>query len=313
MDKYKSKQIYVKKFDYPFDAVKQIINNEEIIKQILNCDDIKIKKFIGSDWLVKESGFILYYSNILNVSYLLINKEKNDFICSIKFKITHVNGNKLENELYSIISTTKNTIENITIYQNYLEFFSQQALEKFEKSINFTLAKKIVKRIVSNFISIINNNNKINKFNIMENLLINHSFTIKKNYNDVFNFFYDFNNIVKCLKADKTWKVIVKENDKKYKDSYIIINENEKVHYNVISINKIKGEKIEIIFNKTNNSTQLVNNIIKYNFIHIEKNLCFFLYETYVPINISILNYKNISYYAYYCIKTVKKYIENNN
>ena len=83
------------------------------------------------------------------------------------------------------------------------------------------------------------------------------------------------------------------------------------VHYHVISINEIKGEKIEIIFNKTNNSNQLLNNIIKLNFIQLENNLCFFLYETYVPINISSSNYKNISYYSYYCIKTAKKYIEN--
>ena len=154
------------------------------------------------------------------------------------------------------------------------------------------MAKKIDKRIISYFFSIINNNNKINKINIIKYLLINHSFTIKKNYKDIFNFFYDFNNIVKCLKADKTWKVIIKENDKKYKDSYIIINENNIVHYHVISINETKGEKIEIIFNKTNNSTQLLNNIIKYNFIHLENNLCLLLYETYVPINISASIYK---------------------
>ena len=314
MDKYKSKQLYIKKLDYPFDTIKQIISNEEIINQILNSGDIKIKKFIGSDWLVKESGFILYYSNILNVNYILIDMEKNDFKCSIKFKITHFNGDELKDELYSIISTTKNTVENITIYENYLEYFSEKALEEFEKYINYTLAKKIVKRIISNFFSIINNKNnkKINTINITKNLLINHSFIIKKNYKDVFNFFYDFNNIVKCLKAEKTWKVIIKENDKKYKDSYIIINENDTVHYRVITINEIKGEKIEVIFNKTNNSNQLLNNIIKFNFIHLENNLCFFLYETYVPINISPSNYKNISYYAYYCTKTAKKYIENN-
>ena len=96
MDKYKLKQIYIKKFDYPFDTIKQTIINEEIINRILNNGDIKIIKFIGSDWLVKESGFILYYSNILNVNYILIDIEKNDFACSIKFKITHLNGDELK-------------------------------------------------------------------------------------------------------------------------------------------------------------------------------------------------------------------------
>ena len=311
MDKYKSKQIYIKKFGYPFDIVKQILDNAEIINQILNTDEIKIKKFIGSNWIIKDSGFILYYLNIFSASYLLIDIVKNDFIYSRKYKITHLNGNELKNEFYSIMATIKNTIENVTIYENRFEYTSESALEEYEKYIKFDLAQKIVKKIISNFKSIINN--KTYKPNSMQNLIINHSFTIKKNYKDVFNFFYDFNNIVKCLKADKIWKVIIKENDKKYKDSYIIINENEKVHYHVISINEVKGEKIEIIFNKTNNSSELLNNIIKYNFIHIDKNLCFFLYETYVPINISASNYKSISFYAYFCIKTAKKYIEKNN
>ena len=208
------------------------------------------------------------------------------------------------------MSITKNTIDNTTIYENRFDYTSELALEEYEKYIKFDLAKKIVKKVISNFKLIINN--KIYKLDTMQNLIINHSFTIKKNYKDVFNFFYDFNNIVKCLKADKIWKLVVKENDEKFRDTYVIINENEKVHYHVISINEVKGEKIEIIFNKTNNSSELLNNIIKYNFIHIDKNLCFFLYETYVPINISASNYKNISFYVYYCIKTAKKYIENN-
>ena len=110
----------------------------------------------------------------------------------------------------------------------------------------------------------------------MKNLIINHSWIIKKNYKDVYNFFYDFNNIVKCLKADKIWKVIQKENDKKYKDSYIIINENNKVLYHVISIDEIKGEKIEIIFNKSNKSFRLLNSTIKFHFFNIEPNICFF-------------------------------------
>ena len=72
--------------------------------------------------------------------------KKTDFIFSIKFKITHLNDDELKNELYSIISTTKNTIENITIYENYLEYVSEQVLEEFEKHINFALAKNIVKK-----------------------------------------------------------------------------------------------------------------------------------------------------------------------
>ena len=64
MKNYKSKQIYLAKLNYPFDTVKQIIINEDIINQILNNEELKSKKFIGSNWLIKGSGFILYHSNI---------------------------------------------------------------------------------------------------------------------------------------------------------------------------------------------------------------------------------------------------------
>ena len=208
------------------------------------------------------------------------------------------------------MSVIKNTIENLSIIESRIEFVSYSALEEYEKFIKLSLVKTIIKNILSKFISIIKN--KKNKIYTTNYLILNHSLTIIKNYKDVFNFFYDFNNIVKCLKADKMWKVITKENNKKYKDSYIIINKDNKVHYHVSSIKEINGEKIEIIFNKTNNSFRLLNNIIKFTFFQIEKNLCMFLYETYLPIDISASNYDNISYYAYYCMKTGKKYIENN-
>ena len=42
-----------------------MINNEDTINQILKTDNNKIKKFLGSNWLIKDSGFILFYSNIL--------------------------------------------------------------------------------------------------------------------------------------------------------------------------------------------------------------------------------------------------------
>ena len=310
MQKFKSKQIYIEKFDYPFDIIKLIVENEEIINQILNGEEFSIKKFIGSHWQIKDSGFILYYLNIVNISFLLSDIEKNDFIYSMKYKITHLNGFTTKNELYSIFSATKITTQNMSIIETKIKYISDLALEEYEKYIKFSSLKIFIKKIISKFFSIINNkNNKIIKIN---KIIINHSLIIKKNYKEVFNFFYDFNNIIKCLKADNLWKVIIKENDKKYKDSYIIINENNKVHYHVTSIEEINGEKIEIVFNKTNNSFRLLNNIIKFSFFQIDKNICFFLYETYLPINVSSSNYNKISYYAYYCMKMAKKYIENN-
>ena len=93
--------------------------------------------------------------------------------------------------------------------------------------------------------------------------------------------------MAKSIKTDKAWKIKSEENDKKYKDFDIIINENIKVHYHVISIEEINEEKIEIIYNKTINSFPALNNYIKFSFFNISKQLCFFLYETHLPINIS--------------------------
>ena len=143
-------------------------------------------------------------------------------------------------------------------------------------------------------------------------ITINHSFTIKKNYKEAFNFFYNWNNLAKSIKTDKAWKIIKEENDKKYKDFYIVINDNVKVHYQVISIEEINDTKIEIVYNKTNNSFPALNNYIKFSFFNITKDLCFFLYETHLPINISSSIFQKVSYYLYYCNKKLKDYIENN-
>ena len=99
---------------------------------------------------------------------------------------------------------------------------------------------------------------------------------------------------------------------KNIKIFYILINDNLKVHYQVISIEEINDTKIEIVYNKTNNSFSALNNYIKFSFFNITKDLCFFLYETYLPINISSSIFQKVSYYLYYCNKKLKDYIENN-
>jgi hypothetical protein len=173
------------------------------------------------------------------------------------------------------------------------------------------LIKKVIEKIYS----------KINLIfykitNVKENILIiNHSFIIKKNYKEAFNFFYNWNNMAKSLKTDKIWKIKSKneeEADNKYKDFYIIINQNIQLHYHVISIDEVKDEKIEIVYHKTTDSIPALNNYIKFSFFNISKNLCFFLYETHLPLNISSSIFQTVSYYVFYCNKKSKNYIENN-
>ena len=308
MKKYKSRQLYIEKLDYPFDSLRQIVNNDQINEQIFIKDNLKIKKFIGSGWSIKDSGFIFYGPNDINVVFSIKKIENNDFIYSIKYLITHLNGFECNKEIYYYNSLIKNTNDNSTIIESRLEYEIDFNLDELEKYINLTLGQKIIKKIYLKIKSILNE-----KININKNLIINHSFTINKNYKDAFNFFYNWNNMAKSIKADKSWKIITEENDKKYKDFDIIINDSIKVHYHIISIDEVEGEKIEIVYNKTNNSSSpALNHFIKFSFFKISKDLCFFLYETHLPINITSPIYETISHYVYYCNKKSKKYIENN-
>ena len=308
MKKFKSKQLYIEKLDHPFDSLKQIVDNDKINEQIFIKDNFKIKKFIGSDWSIKDSGFIFYGPNNINVVFSIKNIENNDFLYSIKYLITHLNGTECDKEIYYYNSLIKNTNDNSTIIETRLEYEIDFSLDELEKYINLSMAKKIIKNIYSKIKVIFNEG-----FNNNKNLKLNHSFTIKKNYKDAFNFFYNWNNMAKSIKADKSWKIIREENDKKYNDFDIIINDNIKVHYHIISIDEVKDEKIEIVYNKTNNSSlPALNSFIKFSFFNITKDLCFFLYETHLPINISSSIYETISYYVYYCNNKSKRYIESN-
>jgi hypothetical protein len=308
MKKIKTKQIHIEKFDYPFVSANQLFLNGPTFENICNDEEFSIKKFIGSDWSIKDSGFIFYCSNNLSFAFTFTNLEQSDFSTVNKFKITHINGKECKYEIYYLFSLINNTIDNTTIVEGRLEYDPSLDSDEFEKYINWSFAQKIIKKIFLKYNSVFYERlNKSNDF-----IIINHSFIIKKNYKDAFDFFYNWNNMAKSIKADKAWKIISEENDKKYKDFYIIINENIKIHYHVISIDEVNDEKIEIVYSKTNNSFPSLNNYIKFSFFNIAKSVCFFLYETHLPTNISASIYQTVSYYVYYCNKKSKLYIENN-
>ena len=312
MENYKTKQIYIHQFEYPFEALNQLLLRRETMGKIFENEDFKIKKFIGSDWVIKESGFIIFFINSdTSVAFALKNIEKNDFHRVNRYRITHLNGVEFKDEIEIEASLIKNTIDNTTIIEVRLDFRTDLALNNLEKYIKIALIKKVIDKIYSKINLILP---KIT--NINENILIvNHSFIIKKNYKEAFNFFYNWNNMAKSLKTDKIWKIKSKneeETDNKYKDFYIIINQNIQLHYHVISIDEEKDEKIEIVYHKTTDSIPALNNYIKFSFFNISKNLCYFLYETHLPLNISSSIYQTVSYYVFYCNKKSKNYIENN-
>lgn len=310
MEKKKTKQIYIYQFDHPFEALLGIFSKYETMELICKDEDFKIKKFIGSDWSIKDSGFIYYDTNNQNIAFALKHIEKNDFNRKNIFQISHINGKQFKNEIYFIGSLIRNTSNNSTIIEFRLEYNYDSELDELEKYVKISEVKKIIMKIYSKIDVIIQDPFYKNSNTI---IIISHSFIIKKNYKDAFNFFYNWNNLAKSIKTDKSWKIFNENNNenKKYKDFSILINENIKINYQVINIEEVKNKKIEISYRKTSNSSPALNDYIKFSFFYLSKDICFFLYETHLPINISSSIYQTTSSYVYYCNKKSKKYIEN--
>ena len=75
MKRSKTTQLYIVKIGFPFDSINQIFFKDWYEKISFN-NDYKMKKFIGSDWSIKDSGFMFYGPNYLNVVFNLINLKK---------------------------------------------------------------------------------------------------------------------------------------------------------------------------------------------------------------------------------------------
>ena len=138
MENNKTKQIYIHQFEYPFEAIEQILLRSENKFKIFENEDFKIKKFIGSDWVIKESGFIIFFTkNETSVAFALKSIEKNDFIRASRYRITHLNGEEFNDEVEIESSVIKNTIDNTTIIEVRLNFNSDLALSNLEKLFKF--------------------------------------------------------------------------------------------------------------------------------------------------------------------------------
>ena len=196
-----------------------------------------------------------------------------------------------------------------------LNYQSEQDIIDFENNIKISYLKEIINKIMTK-IKIIFNQVNNNEENIPKTIL-NHSFIIKKNYKEAFNFFYNWNdNLAKTLKTEKVWKIMNEENKGKdsnqYKNFSILINDDIKVYYKIKSIVEDKGKKIEIIYDKSGkNFVPALNNYIKFTFFNVDKDLCLFLYETHLPFNINSSIYQTVSNYLFYCNYQSRKYIEH--
>ena len=120
-----------------------------------------------------------------------------------------------------------------------MNFDSEEEIINLENYIKLSYIKEIVNRIMTNVKIIFNQ--IVNKEENIPKIVLNHSFIIKKNYKEAFNFFYNWNdNLAKTLKTDKVWK-IMNENNKEnnsnqYKNFSILINDDIKVYYKIYII-----------------------------------------------------------------------------
>ena len=311
--KRKTKQIFIRNLTYPYESVNILIFEGELIKKIYENSEYKIKLFIGSDWSIKGSGFSFFGPNDFNSVFELKNITKNDFIRQNIFKITQINGDKLNIELDFEFSIINNTYDNTSVIEARINYKSEDDINILEKYIKISYLKEILKEIFSKIEALFSISSKEEK---IPKTIINHSFIIKKNYKDAFNFFYNWNNLAKTLKTDKIWKIINEESvikDKhEFKNFSILINEDIKIYYRTVSILEIKDEKIEIIYDKSGkNYAPALNNYIKFTFFKIDKDLSLFLYETHLPFNIISSIYQTVSYYLFYCNYQSRKYIES--
>ena len=311
-----SKQLYITSFDYPLNSVKAIFFKNETFDLLYKKKECFVKMFIGSDWSIIGSGFCYFGPNNIKLVYKVSQIEIHDFEYINKYLLTHINDEKNEKYAELVLSLISNTSNNSTVIEYRLEYEKDSDYEYINKTIDISLMKKILSQFCSEVKNLFKNYNKenMNKLNNIESLKVNHSFIIKKNYKEAFNFFYNWENIAKSIKTDSVW-IIKRENEQndnfKYKNFSVIINENIKTHYQISSINEEK-DKIEIVYNKTANSFPALNTYIKLEFINLSKDVCYFLYETHLPINITSSVFNTISDYVYYCNKKSKDYFENN-
>ena len=210
----KSKQIYITTFLFPINSVNSIFFKNEILDLLCTKKDFYIKKFIGTDWSVIGSGFIFYGPNNLKSVFTISDIINNDFNIINKYLITYLNDIQNSNNIKVVLSLINNTINYSTIVEFSIEYEKDSDLLYLNEIINISLIKEKISQFCYELNSLIKAQN--------DNLIINHSLIIKKNYKDSFNFFYNWNNIAKSLKTDKVWKIISEnegKDNKEYKKS----------------------------------------------------------------------------------------------
>ena len=140
-------QICIFQFDHPYESMQELLSKSETLEAVCSKEEFKIKKFIGSDWLIEDSGFIFFGPNDLKVTFTIKSLEKNNFNRITHYHITYLDEKIYNNKLEVVASLIRNTTENNTIMELRINYHSKQDLENLEKYVNLSLVKIYIMQI----------------------------------------------------------------------------------------------------------------------------------------------------------------------
>lgn len=315
---YKISIFYSTSLNYPLDSLQALFNNTGLMRKICQDKDFKLKRFLGSNHNINGSGFI--FSGIENLSIVL---ESNvhvsmDFSKTYIYKISYINDQKMENDIFFEIHLIKNTCENTTIIKCQFRYLS-------DKDICWLIENKqkayiIIKKFC----------NKVKDYLMDSQELfteMTYSIILNSNYKKCFYFFRNIRHFIKAVGAENYWKV----NYYDYSNSSTISNSSNEyqnkacysvkmnvgtiINYNIINEEEKEGEYMSVLFAKTSGIDEFpcLNKWIKCTFFKLDTNKTLLIHETKIPVNTPSPICNTLSNYTLYCIKKCKHALESNN
>lgn len=311
---YINNNVYTTILYYPLESLQSLFSNTKIMKEIYQDKEFKVKTFLGSNHNINGSGFI--WSGLENFSLVLISNViiNMDFSTTYVYKISHLNEQALNEDVFFEIHLIKNTCENATIIKcNF----------RYRSNLNITLIKHSFQKI--SFI--------IKKFcDKLKDYLIDsqelytgiiHSIIIKRNYKETYNFYKNIRNFCKSIGTENQWEIFncsyekksknVKDNNHKNKNCSVKVNEDTIINYSIIKEEEKKDEYLSYISTKTCGKIACLNGWLKFTFHKIDENTTLLIHETKIPVNTASPIFNTLNNYTLYCLKKCKNYLESLN
>lgn len=297
MEKNLSSQIYCINLEYPFEIIVKTFNDCKLVIEFFESVTFKIKRFLGSNLNIDGSGYLWQGKN-KNTFSVESSSKSSDFGKFYYFKITHINGTLIKEDISIEMNIYKNTHDQSTIIEYCFGYLSNNNCMIWLKNklLDFGL-KDFVQRGCENL-----NNYLMNSSDFST---ITHSFYLNINYKVACKIFRDIANTAKILGVDKSWKV------KNEKNFYSVEMENG-VSFDLIIYKEEENDdkSISLFYRKYKGDIPFINEWMKVDFLKISKDKCILIHETKIPINIKSRLYNTIYNYILYILSKWKYGVE---